>query len=129
MSRHLLHASVLALLLHGAVQAAPPVSFWLDGAGTESCAAFVAGFDGTTPEAMRLTTGRLQWLYGYLSAWNVTNHHRLRARYGLFGDDKQHADNFAGWWLRDACKLNPKASLQDIAEGFIAFRLRQEKQP
>ena len=61
MSRRLLHASVLALLLHGAVQAAPPVSFRLDGAGTDNCTVFLVGFDGTTPEAMRLTTGRLQW--------------------------------------------------------------------
>jgi hypothetical protein len=129
MSRPLLHTAVLALLLNGTAQAAPPVAFRLEGAGTESCAAFAAGFDGTTPEAMRLTTGRLQWLYGYLSAWNVSNPHRLKARYGLFGNDRQHADNFAGWWLLDACRLNPKASLQDIAAGFIAFLLRQEAKP
>lgn len=124
-----LFIAALVLLLGSAVHAAPPVTFRLDGAGTDHCIVFLAGFDGTTPEAMRLTTGRLQWFHGYLSAWNVSNHHRLKARYGVFGDDRQHAAGFAGRWLRDACKLNPKANLQEIAEAFIWLRLQQEQRP
>lgn len=103
---------------------------YLEGVGRQPCADLVRSFDAaaSTPESHADTLARFQWAYGYLSSWNDEHGKLFKARYGIFGDDADRAQNLTGWWLYDACKLNPKATLADVTREYIRFRLAQEKQ-
>lgn len=102
---------------------------FLEGVGNTPCADLVRTFDGAGSTADHsLTLSRFQWIYGYLSAWNDEHGKLFKARYGIFGDDGDRARNLTGWWIYDACKLNPKATLADVTREYIRFRLAQEKQ-
>jgi len=101
---------------------------YLEGVGSTPCGELVRTFDATgTTADHNLTLARFQWVYGYLSAWNDEHGKLFKARYGVFGDDADRANNFVGWWLIDVCKANPKATLADVTREFIRFRLEQEK--
>lgn len=104
---------------------------YVDGDGLASCAVFVTDFDGQKDNAdkRQFTRGRMQWMAGYLSAYNAANGQRFKASAGVFGTAQQAKDLFAHWWLYDTCKLNPKATLHQVVQEFIAFRLREEAKP
>lgn len=100
---------------------------YVDGVGNTPCGDLVRSFDAATADDYNLTLARLQWAYGYLSAWNDVHGRQFKARYGVFGGDADREKNFTGWWLYDVCQANPKATLADVTREFIRFRLEQEK--
>lgn len=100
---------------------------YLEGMGRARCGEFVAAFDqGVKTGNMTAALGHLQWAYGYLSAMNESNHGMFRSAHGLFGTPEDRASNMTGFWIYDACKLNPDRELREVVRAFFRWRLEQE---
>lgn len=125
-------ALLLALATAGHAQTAPPASFALEGFGNRLCEEYATAFadkNASNPALERERFGHAQWVLGYLSAWNLVNGKRFKARYGVFGDDQRRRDNFALWWVYDVCAANPKITVHRAADELIAWRLKEEAKP
>lgn len=119
------------LAIPAAALSQPSPMFFIEGAGKTDCEDFVKNFDAGVqsrdPTNFQRSLGQVQWLLGYLSAYNVQNHKAFKARYGIFGGDEERKKLFTEWWIYDVCKVNPKASLREVADEYIRWSLEQEK--
>jgi hypothetical protein len=108
----------------------PPL---LDGVGSTPCSVLVKTFDDfakeKTSEKQLGSTGQNQWLYGYLSAYNLQNAWRFKAKYGVFGSEDERKKTFSAWWIYDVCKANPKVTIQEVADEYIRKMLDRARTP
>ena len=102
------------------------------GDGALACSVYADAFSESNAGRPELAAARgryAQWVVGYLSGYNAQNSQRFRAAFGVFGDAQRAREDFALWWVYDVCKVNPQATIHQAVQEFIAWRLREERQP
>lgn len=115
----------LALARISAAQNAPQPF----GDGALPCSVYASAFSEANAGKPELAAARgryAQWVVGYLSGYNSVNRQRFKAPYGVFGDAKRAQEDFALWWVFDVCKANPKATIHQAVQEFIAWRLKED---